>query len=285
VEQIANQELPPNPFRHVTQPHISADIHGQLVFLGTGTSVGVPCVGCGCPICTSDNPKNQRLRCSLALGLPEGNLLIDTTPDLRTQLLREKIGIIHSVLYTHDHADHIFGLDDVRLFPYYLGHPLPIYCEDYVEDRIRKSFDYAFFSENQTYAGGIPQLNIQRITLEPFTLLGQKFIPFRLTHGKFRVTGFRFGNIAYCTDTNGIPPESWPLLEDLDVLILDALRPRPHVSHYSLQEAIEVATKLRPKRTLFTHMGHEIEHEATNASLPPGMELAYDGLRLNLSAE
>jgi phosphoribosyl 1,2-cyclic phosphate phosphodiesterase len=267
----------------VSQPFVTTDIRGQLVFLGTGTSVGVPCVGCGCPTCTSSHPKNQRTRCSLVLGLPEGNLLIDTSPDLRTQLLREKIGIIHAVLYTHDHADHVFGLDDVRLFPYYLGHPLPVYCEDYVEARIRKSFDYAFFTENENYAGGIPQLNIKRITLKPFALLGQQFIPFRLTHGKFKVTGFRFGNIAYCTDTNGIPPESWSLLQGLDVLVLDALRPRSHVSHYSLQEAVEVAHKLKPKRTLFTHMGHELEHEATSTSLPPNMELAFDGLRLPLA--
>ena len=160
-----------------------------------------------------------------------------------------------------------------------------MFCEDYVEARIRKSFDYAFGEGNQGYAGGIPQLDIRRITLTPFDLLGMQFTPLRLNHGKFRVTGFRFGNIAYCTDTNGIPPESMSLLQNLDVLILDALRPRPHVSHYSLQEAIAVAEQLKPKRTLFTHMGHEIEHEATNASLPEGMELAYDGLRLALSSQ
>jgi phosphoribosyl 1,2-cyclic phosphate phosphodiesterase len=261
----------------------TTDIRGQLVFLGTGTSVGVPCIGCGCAICTNENPKNKRTRCALVLGLPEGNLLIDSPPDLRTQMLREKIGIVHSVLYTHDHADHVFGLDDLRLFPHYLGHPLPAYCEDFVEARIRKSFDYAFTDDNCGYAGGVPQLDLRRITTEPFTLLGQRFIPIRLMHGKFRVLGFRFGNIAYCTDTNGISPEGWPLLEGLDVLILDALRPRPHVSHYSLDQAVEVARRLRPKRTYFTHMAHELEHEATNAKLPAGMELAFDGLRLPLS--
>lgn len=261
----------------------TADFEGQLVFLGTGTSVGVPVVGCGCETCTSTNPKNQRTRCSLVLGLPEGNLLIDTTPDLRTQLLREKVGIVHSVLYTHDHADHVFGLDDVRLFPIYLGHPLPVYCEDFVEDRIRKSFDYAFVQSAATYAGGIPQLDMRRIALEPFEILGQKFVPFRLKHGRFRVLGFRFGNIAYCTDTNEIPEESRSLLEGLDVLIVDALRARPHPTHFSLQQAIEAATSLKAKQTFFTHMGHELEHEATNAALPPGMQLAYDGLRLPLS--
>jgi phosphoribosyl 1,2-cyclic phosphate phosphodiesterase len=261
----------------------TTDIRGQLIFLGTGTSVGVPCVGCGCEVCTSENPKNQRMRCALALGLPEGNLLIDTPPDLRSQLLREKIGVIHAVLYTHDHADHVFGLDDLRLFPHYLGHQLPVYCEDFVEARIRKSFDYAFAADNHGYAGGVPQLDLRRIATEPLDLLGQRVVPMRLIHGKFSVLGFRFGNIAYCTDTNGIPPESMTLLEGLDVLILDALRQRSHVTHFGLDQAIEVARQLRPNRTLFTHMCHDLEHEATNATLPQGMELAYDGMRLPLT--
>jgi phosphoribosyl 1,2-cyclic phosphate phosphodiesterase len=252
------------------------------VFLGTGTSVGVPVIGCGCPVCTSTDPRNKRFRCSLVLGLPEGNLLVDTTPDLRSQLLREGIGIIHSTLYTHDHADHVFGLDDLRLFPYYLGHAMPIYCEAQVEARIRKSFDYAFLSEAKTYAGGVPQIDFRPIETEPFEVLGAKVIPLRLEHGKFRVLGYRFGNIAYCTDTNKIPPESKELLQGLDVLIVDALRHTPHPTHFSLEEAVEAARELAPKQTYFTHMSHDIEHEAVNASLPAGMQLAYDGLRLPL---
>lgn len=267
----------------MTAAHPNPDLRGQLVFLGTGTSVGVPVVGCGCPVCTSEEPRNSRTRCSLVVGLPEGKLLIDTTPDLRTQLLREKIGLVDAVLYTHDHADHVFGLDDLRLFPLYLGRPLPVYCEDFVEDRIRKSFDYAFAGGAPNYAGGVPQLELRRITLDPFTILGQPITPLRLIHGRFKVLGFRIGNVAYCTDTNHIPPESWPLLDGLDVLILDALRPRPHVTHFSLQQAIEVAQRLAPKRTLFTHMGHEIDHNAVSRELPPGIELAYDGLRIPLS--
>ena len=253
-----------------------------MVFLGTGTSIGVPVIGCGCPTCASTDPRNSRLRCALVLGLPDGNLLVDTPPDLRTQLLREKIGLVHATLFTHDHADHIFGLDDLRVFPYYLGHPMRVYCEDQVEARIRKSFDYAFAPEAQNYGGGVPQIVFERITTEPFEVLSQKMIPIRLGHGKFRVLGFRFGQIAYCTDTNGIPAESWPLLEGLDVLVLDALRPQPHPTHFGLDQAIEVAHRLKPKRTFFTHMSHDLEHEATNASLPPGMELAYDGLRIPL---
>jgi len=241
-------------------------------------------VGCGCDVCTSTNTKNQRTRCALALGLPDGNLLIDTTPDLRQQLLREQIGLIHAVLFTHDHADHLMGFDDIRVFYFYLGHRLPIYCEDFVEDRIRRSFDYAFTPEAANYAGGVPQVVFHPIQPGvPFKLLGAEVVPFRLGHGRFRVLGFRFGDVAYCTDTNHIPPESLELLGGLDVLILDALRPRPHVSHYSLQEAVKMAERIGAKRTLFTHMGHELEHEATNAQLPPGMELAYDGLRVPLT--
>ncbi len=273
----------PAPASPAPPQPVSDDIQGQLVFLGTGTSVGVPVIGCGCATCTSTNPRNQRFRCGLALGLPQGNLLVDTTPDLRMQLLRARLGLIHAVLYTHDHVDHVYGLDDLRVFPHYLGGPVPVYCEEQVEQRIRKSFDYAFAHENQNYGGGVPQLVFRRITTEPFEVLGQRIVPIRLKHGKFRVLGFRFGNVAYCTDTNEIPPEGWSELSGLDVLIVDALRPRPHPTHFSLSEAVEVARQLRPKRTLFTHMCHDLEHEATNASLPAGMELAYDGLRIPLS--
>ncbi len=265
------------------QHPFTTDILGQLVILGTGTSVGVPCLGCACSVCQSDNPRNRRMRCGVVLGLPGGNLLIDTPPDLRSQLLREKIGIVHSVLYTHEHADHLFGLDDLRLMPFYLGCPVPLYCTEQVEQRIRKSFDYAFDGRIKTHPGAVPQLEFHRIADDPFKILETDITPIRLQHGpRFEVLGFRIGNIAYCTDTNQIPSESWPLLEGLEVLILDALRPRPHTTHFSLQEAIKVAQKVTPQRTYFTHVSHELEHETTNAQLPPGMELAYDGLKIPL---
>jgi phosphoribosyl 1,2-cyclic phosphate phosphodiesterase len=262
---------------------VTTDIRGQLIFMGTGTSVGVPVPGCDCATCQSSDPRDNRLRCGLAVGLPEGNLLVDTPTDLRTQLLRERLGLVHAVLFTHEHADHLFGLDDLRLFPFYLGHKLPLYCEDRVEQRIRRSFDYAFQDDTGLHPGAIPQLTFVNITTAPFDVLGVRVTPIRLRHGRFDVLGFRFGNVAYCTDTNGIPPESWPLLQDLDVLILDALRPRPHATHFSLDEAIDVAWQLRPRRTLFTHLSHELPHEATSAKLPSGMELAYDGLRIPLT--
>jgi len=263
---------------------LTTDIRGQMILLGTGTSVGVPMVGCGCAVCRSDNPRNKRTRCSAVLGLPGGNLLIDTSPDVREQLLREQIGIVHTVLYTHEHADHVYGLDDLRMMQFYLGGPVPLYCEQRVEDRIRKSFDYAFMSDAHTHPGAVPQLAFNRIGLEPFDILGTRVVPLRMKHGRrFDVLGFRFDNVAYCTDTNSIASESMELLTGLDVLILDALRPRGHATHFSLEEAVDVARQLAPRQTYFTHMSHELEHDATNAGLPETMELAYDGLRIELT--
>lgn len=262
----------------------TTDIRGQLILLGTGTSVGVPTLGCPCEVCHSPNPRNHRLRCAAVVGLPEGNLLIDTPPDLRTQLLRERIGIIHSVLYTHEHADHLFGMDDLRIFQFYLEGPVPLYCEETVEQRIRQTCDYAFHGRKETHAGAAPKLAFQRIGDESFEVLGTQVTPIRLKHGpRFTVLGFRFGNVAYCTDTNELPPESWDRLQGLDVLILDALRDRPHATHFSLEEAVAVAERLKPKQTYFTHISHELDHDATNARLPPGIALAYDGLRVPLT--
>jgi phosphoribosyl 1,2-cyclic phosphate phosphodiesterase len=255
-----------------------------MVLLGTGTSVGVPMIGCGCQVCSSTDPHDQRTRCSVLVGLPEGNLLIDTSPDLRAQLLREHVGIVHAVLYTHEHADHVFGLDDLRLMQFQLGGPVPLYCEPKVEDRIRESFDYAFSSHALTHPGATPQLEFHQIGDEPFTLLGARVVPIRMKHGpRFDVLGFRFGNVAYCTDASSIPPASMERLTGLDVLILDALRPRGHITHFSLEEAIDVARQLRPRQTYFTHMSHELGHAATNATLPAGMALGYDGLRIPLT--
>jgi phosphoribosyl 1,2-cyclic phosphate phosphodiesterase len=254
-----------------------------MVFLGTGTSVGVPAIGCGCPVCQSDNPKNRRTRCGVVLGLPEGNLLIDTPPDLRGQLLREGIGIVHAVLYTHEHADHLFGLDDLRLMQFYLNGPVPLYCEPLVEARIRKSFDYAFDPPDELHVGGVPKLQLHTIGLDSFELLGLRVEPVRLQHGpRFEVLGFRFNDVAYCTDTNGISPASMERLQGLDVLVLDCLRHRAHATHFGLEEALAVSEQLRPKLTLLTHLSHDLEHEATSALLPPGVEIAYDGLRIPL---
>ena len=260
------------------------ELTGYLVFLGTGTSHGVPVIGCTCPTCTSPDPKDRRTRCAVVLGLPSGNLLIDTPPELRIQLLRQRIGLIHAVAYTHPHADHLFGLDDLRIFPRYLGHGLPIYCREEVEEAIRRSFAYAFDPAMQDLpAGGVPRLVFHRIDTEPFEVLGARLVPVPLWHGAGQVVGYRVGDVAYCTDTKKVPAQSMGLLEGLEVLILDALRPQPHPTHLSLEEAVELARQLRPRQTYFTHISHRLEHQATNRTLPPGMALAYDGLRIPLA--
>ena len=250
-----------------------------FTFLGTGTSVGVPMVGCDCPVCTSTNPKNSRYRCSVVIGTPQGNLLIDTPPELRLQLLRARVKIIHAALYTHFHADHLYGLDDLRPIPRHLGGPVPIYCQVDVERVIRRAFAYAFGPELENVpAGFLPKLVFRTIDESPFEVLGQRVVPIPLNHGHFSVLGFRMGDVAYCTDVNEIPKKSWPLMEGLRVLILDALRFKPHPGHFCIQEALEVIDRLRPEKAYLTHMSHEVDHDLTNRQLPPGVELAYDGL-------
>jgi phosphoribosyl 1,2-cyclic phosphate phosphodiesterase len=252
----------------------------SFTFLGTGTSVGVPMIGCSCAVCTSTNPKNQRYRCAVLIGLPQGTLLIDTPPELRLQLLREKVSTVHAVLFTHFHADHVFGLDDVRPLCRQLGGPIPLYCTVDVEEKIRTAFSYAFKAEYQQLPiGYIPRMAFHRISEEPFSVLGQRVVPVPLVHGPFDVFGFRLDDVAYCTDVSKIPDASWRLLQGVRILVLDALRNTPHPGHFSLPQALDVIAELRPQRAYLTHMSHELEHEATNRRLPPGVELAYDGLK------
>ena len=263
---------------------VTTDISGKLILLGTGTSVGVPAIGCGCDVCQGGHPKNQRTRASAILGLPEGNLLIDTSPDLRMQLLREKIGIVHSVIYTHEHTDHVMGFDDLRLFQFYLGHAVPTYCNTAVEDRLRTAFDYAFSEATQTHKGAAPAVDIISIDKEPIEILGATVIPIPLKHGpRFDVLGFRIGNVAYCTDVSEIPDSSWPLLKGLDTLVLDALREEPHVTHLSIDQAIDVSNRLGAKQTYFTHCACKLDYEKVNPILPPGINVGYDGLRIELT--
>ena len=255
----------------------------EVVFLGTGTSVGVPALGCDCDVCTSDDPRNNRTRCSIVFRLPEGNLLVDTPPDLRTQLLREKVSLIHAALFTHEHADHLHGLDDLRLFPFRLGHGVPLYCESVVEDRIRRVYDYAFSDREPTHPGATPRLDFVRIKHEPFEVLGVEVLPIPLKHGPhFDVLGFRIGDFAYCTDTNEVPPESIERLAGVKTLVIDALRYKPHPTHYSVDEAIEVINQVKPEQAYLTHICHDLDHAVAESQLPEGVSLAYDGLRLPL---
>lgn len=254
----------------------------RLTFLGTGTSTGVPILGCDCPVCTSDDPRNQRTRPSVMMSFPAGNLLIDTTPEMRIQLLREKIRRVHAIAYTHHHADHLYGLDDARLFPKWIGGPVPVFCEQDTEEYIHRVFPYAFREESRNWAAGfIPKIEFNRI--EPgteFEVLGQKILPVRLHHGRFTVLGFRIGGLAYCTDVNRIPEATLDALEGLDTLVLDALRHAPHPTHFNLDEALAVVERLKPRQTYFTHLSHDLDHGTVEQSLPPHVRLAYDGLVL-----
>lgn len=251
-----------------------------FTFLGTGTSVGVPMIGCDCVVCRSTNPRNHRYRCSVLISTAEGNILIDTPPELRLQLLRQRVGVVHAVLFTHYHADHLMGLDDLRPIPRLLGGSVPIYCAGEVEGRIRAAFPYAFGpAAEQLNAGYIPKIYFHRITSEPFTVIEQRVIPIPLIHAHFDVFGFRIDDVAYCTDVNQIPRESMERLQGVRVLVLDALREKPHVGHFGLNEALDVIAQLNPERAYLTHMSHDLDYDRHNSQLPPGVEMAYDGLQ------
>ena len=256
----------------------------EMILLGTGTSNGVPMIGCHCEVCESPNPKNHRTRSGVLIKGTAGNFLIDTSPELRLQLVRERIDAVRAAVFTHPHADHLFGLDDLRIFSYYQQEIIPLYCEAETESRIRKSFDYAFNDPAEArHFGAVPQFSIRPIGVEPFELLGFWVRPIRLWHGQMPVLGYRINNVAFCTDVSRIPDDSWPLLEGLDVLVLDALREKPHATHFSVSQALEVVARVEPRQTYFTHISHALEYAATNARLPDGVALAYDGLRIPLA--
>jgi phosphoribosyl 1,2-cyclic phosphate phosphodiesterase len=251
-----------------------------FTFLGTGTSVGVPMVGCRCDVCRSTDPRNHRYRCAVLIGTPDGNILVDTPPELRLQLLREQAERLDAVLYTHYHADHLFGLDDLRPFAAKTGQSIPLYCTEEVEGVIRRAFDYAFTTDPEKVAANyLPRLFFRQITAEPFTVLGQQVTPIPLAHSFFNVFGFRIGDVAYCTDVSEIPRSSWPRLEGLRVLVIDALRYEPHPAHFGLNQALDVIAQFRPQRAYLTHMSHAFDHEALSRQLPPNVQPAYDGLR------
>jgi phosphoribosyl 1,2-cyclic phosphate phosphodiesterase len=245
----------------------------RVTMLGTGTSFGVPSVACECPVCTSSDPRNHRDRASVYLETDRAAILIDTATEFRLQALRHRIGRVDAVLYTHAHADHVGGLDDLRRFCE--RGPLPCYGDAGTRDAIVRRFDFAF--EPPSYPGGAPQLEFHTVN-GPFHAAGEEVIPVPLRHGGMTVLGFRLGGFAYATDCNEIPPESRVLLRGLDLLILDALRFTPHPTHFTLPEALAMIEELQPRRALLTHIAHEIDHAAVAATLPPAVELGYDGL-------
>ncbi len=251
----------------------------RLTFLGTGTSTGVPTITCRCKVCTSTDPRDQRTRPSLLVEFDGRVVLIDTTPDFRQQALREKMDRLDAVVFTHGHADHVLGLDDTRVFYFREQIPLPLWADQRSMETLRKVFSYIF---NETYKyGGVGKLDPHLIE-GPFELWGIRMIPVPVLHGDLPVLGFRFGPAAYVTDFSTIPETSLPLLEGLDVLILDALRHKPHPTHSNLEQSLALVERLKPRQALFTHIAHELGHAETNALLPPHVRLAYDGQRVEL---
>lgn len=252
----------------------------KITFLGTGTSQGIPIINCSCPVCISKDPHNKRLRTSITVQTQKTAFVIDTTPDFRQQLLENPLPKLDAVIYTHAHADHIYGIDDLRRFNQLQKTRIPVYADKFTLSRLMTIFDYAF--GNGELKLGLP--NLAGIEIEgPFYLNEVLVNPIKLYHGKQEIFGYRIGRFAYCTDVNRIPEESYPLLEDLDVLILGALRETPHPTHLSVDEAVEEARKIGAKQTYFVHMSHKIDHQSRQATLPSGMSFAYDGLVLDMT--
>ena len=254
----------------------------RITFLGTGTSQGVPVIGCSCLVCQSPAPEDKRFRASIVVTHDDGTqVLVDTTPDLRSQALAWQLTRVDAVVYTHSHADHIFGLDELRRFNALKGGgTMPVHGDAHTIHELRRIFTYAFDSPPEL-GGGVPRL-AARVVDGPFEVNGTRWVPVPIMHGKRRIHGYRIGSFAYLTDCSHVPDESWALLDGLDLLVIGALRERPHPTHFSLSEAVVAARRTGARRTLFTHMCHDLGHAATNARLPGGMALAYDGLSVSL---
>lgn len=259
-------------------------MEGQLTFLGTGTSMGVPTLGCDCAVCTSSDPRDRRLRPSVLLRWMDGErqrtVIIDTGPDFREQALRHRIVAIDAVFYTHSHADHILGMDDLRPLSFIAARasgPIPLYVTAETEEVMRRIYDY-------TFAPDASYPTRARVTLEPVgdgtNLGGACFVRVPVIHGKQEIAGYRFGNTAYLTDVSEIPEESYALLAGVENLIISALRHHPHPSHATVAQALGWSARIGARRTWFTHIAHELGHDETNRSLPEGVQLAYDGLTI-----
>ena len=256
-------------------------MRATLTFLGSGTSMGVPTLGCRCSVCTSTDPRNRRTRPSLRLEYNERVVLIDTGPDFHAQALREDLRQVDAVLYTHGHADHVLGFDDLRPLSFRLPEGIPIFADAPTADTLERVFEYTFRKENRYPTSA--RVTMHRLDQTPgagIDLFGACFRRIPVIHGRQEITGYRFGSAAYLTDMSDIPPAAQALLGDLDLLILDALRREPHPSHSHLERSIAFVEQLKPRRAFFTHISHDLDHGPTEATLPDNIRLAYDGLKL-----
>mgnify|MGYP006285209163 CR=1 FL=1 len=256
------------------------NINLRFTVLGSGTSSGIPTIGCKCSTCASDDPKDKRLRTSLLVESPTTTVVIDTSPDFRQQMLASGVSKLDGVVYTHHHFDHIGGFDDIRAFNYATRRSMPVYINKKTFAELKRTFIYAFETPEQL-GGGVPMIDIRFIDHETFSIGDIHFQPLSLYHGKFEILGFKIGNLAYCTDTNFLPGETIEMISGIDYLILDALRFTEHPTHFSLDQAIDVSRKVNASETCFIHMAHQIRHEEIDPGLPEGINLAYDGLVLN----
>ena len=248
-----------------------------LTVLGSGTSMGVPTIGCDCAVCNSTDPHDRRTRPSVLIEYGGHYVLIDTTPDFREQAIRERIRRLDAVLYTHSHADHILGLDDLRPLSFRREGRLPLYAAEPAADYMRYMFRYIF--EDSYKFGGMARVELNTIT-GPIELFGVKFDPVKVLHGDTEILGFRFGSAAYLTDFSEIPEESFAQLGGLDIVFLDALRHKPHPTHSTVENSLRLVDRLQPRRAFFTHICHDLPHAVTNESLPPNVRLSYDGMKL-----
>jgi phosphoribosyl 1,2-cyclic phosphate phosphodiesterase len=249
-------------------------------FLGTGTSHGVPMIGCRCGTCRSPDPRDRRSRPSILFEMGGGvRVLVDTTPDLRSQALAHELDRVDAILFTHCHADHVMGLDEVRRFNVLQHAAIPCYGDARTLRELRRTFAYIFDGADE--GGGVPRVHLYPLG-GPFSIGAEECIPVPVWHGRREILGFRLRDFAYLTDCSGIPDTSWALLGGVRTLAIDALRHRPHPTHFTVEQALAVAARIGAERTWLTHICHDLPHEATNASLPAGVELAYDGLRIEI---
>jgi phosphoribosyl 1,2-cyclic phosphate phosphodiesterase len=265
---------------------VGAGQTNRIVFLGTGTSSGIPVVGCSCPACLSTDPRDNRTRISALLQtLGPGDadwrsVLLDTSIDLRQQLLREKSPLVTEVVYTHAHVDHFFGLDELRGIQFATGRAIEIYAARNVLESLKRVYGH-LFDESIQKGGGILSVRLHEIQ-DRFAAGPLELLPIPILHGDLPILGYRWGDLAYLTDCSGIPDSSWPLLQELDVLVLGMLRKKPHPTHFNLDQALAVVDRLKPRFTYFIHMTHDLVHAEIEKELPEGVHLAFDGLRVDL---
>ncbi|MEM7009206.1 MAG: MBL fold metallo-hydrolase [Thermodesulfobacteriota bacterium] len=251
----------------------------RVVILGCATSTGVPIIGCSCQVCTSDNPKNKRTRCSVFIETKGKNILIDSSTDLRFQALRENITRLDAVLYTHSHADHTHGIDELRTFNFINNMIIPCYGNSFTLDNLKNNFAYIF--DGAYSAGGKPKLDLHEVEDE-FYIEDVKITPVEINHDRWMILGYRIGNMAYLTDCSGIPEKSMDKLKDLDLLIISALRYDEHPAHFNIEQAVEISKEIGAKLTMFTHMGCAVDYDTLLRELPEGIVPAYDGAEVEL---